>query len=100
MGTESPFQSRTQFEKAVTRLIADAKAQNRADDLDRLVAHLERTPADVSKLASLLLLVDDDVRPELKQSIDAYRRFVHQKGRPIDDDAILAVLREVYERER
>lgn len=100
MGTESPFQSRTQFEKAVARLIADAKAQNRADDLDRLVAHLERTPADVSKLASLLLLVDDDVRPELKQSIDAYRRFIHQKGRPIDDDAILAVLREVYERER
>ena len=100
MGTESPFQSRAQFERAVARLIDDAKRQNRADDLDRLVAHLERTPEDVSKLASLLLLVDDDVRPELKQSIDAYRRFVSQKGRPIDDETILAVLREVYERER
>lgn len=100
MASEAPFQSRVQFERAIAKLIDDAKRQNRADDLDRLVKHLERTPEDVSKLASLLLMVDDDVRPNLKSSIDAYRRFSSQKGREANDEEILEVLRAVYDRER
>lgn len=94
--TDVSLATRAQFAKAVTRLIDDAIAQNREDDLHRLVRHLERTPSDVSRLASLLLLVDDDVRPALKTQIDAYRRLETQKGRDASDDAILSVLRDVY----
>ena len=97
---EISLATRAQFKKAIGKLIDDAVAQNRGDDLDRLVRHLERTPEDVSRLANLLLLVDDDARPALKSQIDAFRRFSGQKGHPSDDDAILEVLVEVYRARR
>ena len=97
---EISLATRAQFKKAIGKLIDDAVAQNRGEDLDRLVRHLERTPEDVSRLANLLLLVDDDARPALKSQIDAFRRFSGQKGHPSDDDDILEVLVEVYRARR
>jgi len=94
--SQAPFHTRTQFEKAVERLIEQAVAQNRGDDLDRLVGHLQSSPPDVSRLASLLMMIDEDYRPQLKADVEAYRRFVKQKGRDATDEEIVQVLVGVY----
>lgn len=100
MTSSAPFHNRTQFEKAIEKLIARADEQNRGTDLDRAVGHLRRAPTDVSRLTSLLMLVDDDYRGDLKSHIDAYRRFTKQKGREADDDELLEVMEEIYRRTR
>lgn len=96
--SDAPFHNQQQFEKAIERTIATADKQNRGQDLDKVVAHLQKAPADVSRLASLLMLVDDDFRPDLKSHVDAYRRFCAQKEREVSDDEILDVMLAVYKR--
>jgi len=98
--SDAPFHNLEQFEKAIERLIEQADAQNRGADLDRLVSHLQRSPADVSRLASLLMMVDDDFRSPLKADVDAFRRFHRQKKREASDDEILKVMMKVYATKR
>lgn len=93
-------QNRAQFERAIERLIRAADRANRGGDLDRVVAHLGGSPEGVSELAGLVMMIDDDVRPELSAAVDAYRRFREQQGESADDDAILSVMRSVYTRVR
>lgn len=95
-----PVQNRTQFERAVERLIRAADRANRGADLDRVVRHLDSAPDGVSHLAGLMAMIDEDVRPELSGAIDAFRRFRERQGAPADDDTILAVLGAVYRRVR
>lgn len=96
----STVQNRTQFERAIERMIRDADKQNRGPDLDRVVRHLEETPATVSRLASLMMLVDEDVRADLSAAVESFRRFGAQKGNAPKDDELLDILRGVYERVR
>ena len=98
--TQAPYHNRAQFERAVERLIGETDRQNRGQDLDRMVQHLQKSPGDVSRLASLLMMVDDDFRADIKAEVDAYRRFEEQKGRDGGDDAILVVMEQVYRRVR
>jgi hypothetical protein len=100
MTAAAPFQNRTQFEKAIEKLIERADEQNRGTDLDRVAGHVQRSPSGVSRLTSLLMLVDDDFRGDLKAQIDAYRRFTREKGREADDDELVAVMEEIYRRIR
>ena len=97
---QAPFHNRIQFERSIESLIEKVEKQNRGEDLDRLVGHIDSSPSDVSKLASLMMLIDDDFRPRLKADIDAYRRFEKQKGRDLGDDEIYEVLHDVYQRVR
>ena len=89
-----------QFERVVERLILAADQANRGADLDRAVTHIDARPPDVSRLAALLLVIDDDVRPELSGAIDAFRRFRDQKNDSVDDDGVLMVMHGVYRRLR
>lgn len=98
--SQASFHTFAQFEKAVERLVSDADAQNRGGDLDRLVEHLKKSPTGVSRLASLVMLVDEDFRGPLKAEVDAYRRFASQKGREVGDDEIVDAMLVVYERVR
>lgn len=98
--TQASFHTRQQFERAVERMIERADAQQRGEDLDRVVQRLQTVPDAVSQLAGLLMQVDDDARPELKQHIDAYRRFLRQKGDAATDDEVLEVLLAVWRRRR
>jgi len=100
MTTAAPFQNLSQFEKAIEKLIARADDQNRGGDLDRVAEHLRRTPESVSRLTSLLMLVDEDFRGDLKSNVDAYRRFTREKGREAGDDELLAVMEGIYRRMR
>lgn len=92
--------NRVQFERAIERLILAADQSKRGDDLDRVVGHLTEPPADVSRLAALLMLVDEDVRPELSAAISAFRRFRDQQGDTTSDDDVFGIMRDVYGRVR
>lgn len=92
--------NRVQFERAVERLILAADQASRGPDLDRAVAHIDSRPSDVSRLAALLLVIDDDVRPELSTAIEAFRRFRAQQEDPVSDDGVLEVMQAVYSRIR
>lgn len=92
--------NRVQFERAIERLILSADQANRGDDLDRIVGHLAKGVSGVTRLASLLMLVDEDVRPELSAAVGAFRRFRSQQGDAIDDDGVFNVMRGVYLRVR
>lgn len=92
--------NRAQFEKAIERLIVSADQANRGEDLDRAVAHISGKPSDVSRLAAFVMVIDDDVRPELSGAIDAFRRFKEQQGDPVDDDQVIEIMRSVYGRIR
>ena len=98
--TITPVPNRAQFERAIERLIQAADNQNRGGDLDRIVAHLAKTPEGVSRLASFVLLLDEDFRGELSSAVESFRRFRESKGDPIDDDGVLAVMEGVYARVR
>jgi hypothetical protein len=93
---QATFHNDVQFDRAIGRLIERARAQGRGDDLDRMIAHLEAAPTNVSRLASLLLLVDEDFRGPLKAEVDAYRRFCAQKGRVVADDEVVSRMLDVY----
>lgn len=92
--------NRAQFERTVETLIRAADRANRGADLDRVVSRLDASPDSVTLLAGLMAMIDDDVRPHLSASVDAYRRFRSHQGDPADDEAILAVMRAVYARVR
>jgi hypothetical protein len=92
--------NRVQFERVIERLILSADQSNRGGDLDRAVAHTESRPVDVSRLAALLMVIDDDVLPDLSAAIDAFRRFRTQQGEPLDDDGVIDVMQSVYGRLR
>ena len=94
--SQAPYHNQEQFERAVARLIEHADAQNRGGDLDRVVAHLQKAPEGVSRLGSLMALIDDDFRAELKQHIDAYRRFAQQKGKGAGDEELVDLMLKVY----
>lgn len=79
-------------------MIAQARTQNRGADLEKLVRHLQSVPDSVSRLASLLMLIDEDFRGPLKAEIDAYRRFGRQKSREITDDEVLDAMLAVFDR--
>ena len=94
-----PFHNRSQFERAIEKMMDRALDEKRAGDLDRVVHNLAKAPEQVSELTSLLMLLDDDYRTELKGHIDAYRRFQTQKGRnEASDEDIVAILRDTYKR--
>ncbi len=96
----APVHNRAQFEKAIERLIVAADQANRGEDLDRAVAHISTKPSDVSPLAAFVMVIDDDVRPDLSAAIDAFRRFKEQQGAAVDDDAVIEIMRAVYGRIR
>lgn len=98
--TQAPFHNQESFERAIAALIDRADAQRRGEDLDRLVQHVMNSPGEVSDLASLLFMMDEDYRPLLTQAIDAYRRWLKTKGRDTDDDAITDALKRIYKEKR
>ncbi|MFT6395387.1 MAG: hypothetical protein ACJAYU_000129 [Bradymonadia bacterium] len=92
--------NRAQFEKTIERLIVAADQANRGGDLDRAVTHIAGKPLDVSRLAAFVMVIDDDIRPELSAAIDAFRRFKGQQNDPVDDDQVIEIMHAVYERIR
>ncbi len=97
---EAPFHNRANFLRAISNLIARADAQNRGDDLDRLVQHVIDGPQEVSGLARFLYLVDEDYRSVLEAEIDAYRRWLKKKDGSADDQEVLKALLEAYRTHR
>jgi hypothetical protein len=96
----SPYHNRESFIRAVDRMLARADCEGRGEDLDRVVAHVVRKPREVSSLASLMLLLDEDYRLLLQDEIDAFRRWGKQKGQHLSDDDIFAVMMTTYEGRR
>lgn len=85
------------FKRSVGSLIDEAYASGRGSDLERIVEHAESTsPEEVSRLAALMYLVDEEYLHPLQEAVEAYRRWAEKKGSPVDDDQILGVMREVY----
>lgn len=86
------------FKRAIGSLIDEAYAKGRGSDLERVVKHAESTsPEEVSRLAALMYLVDEEYLHPLREAVEAYRRWADKKDQPTDDDQILAVMREVYQ---
>ena len=100
MATPAAFHTRDSFERAIAALIDKADAQERGADLDRIQTHIEQGPAEVSTLARLLFVLDDDFRPLVEQHIESYRRWLARKGDPASDDDIFGVMFAVYCKKR
>ncbi len=98
--TQAPFHTQESFERAIAALIDKADTQSRGGDLDRIRDHVANGPAEVSPLARLLFVLDDDFRPLVEQQIDAYRRWLVRKERPADDADIMQIMMKVYLQKR
>jgi hypothetical protein len=97
---EAPFHNEESFERAIAALIDKTDAANRGDDLDRLANHVLTSTPEVSKLASLMFMIDEDFRPMVEQEVEAYRRWLKKKGKPSDDQSIYDALMAAYRRKR
>src|SRR5690606_38840571 len=85
------------FKRAIGALIDQAYQAGRGADLERIVEHADKTsPDEVSRLAALMYLVDQEYLHPLQDAIEAYRRYNEKKDIAIVDDAILEVMREVW----
>lgn len=97
---QAAFHTQESFERALAALIDKADAQARGADLDRIRTHIEAGPAEVSPLARLLFVLDEDFRTLVEQHIESYRRWLTRKGQPAADADIFAVMLSVYQRKR
>lgn len=97
---QAPFHNQESFERAIIALIDQVDAQNRGSDLDRVYQHLQNSPDEVSNLAKIIFMLDDDYRPLVTQAVDAYRRWLKTKGRDTDDQSIAAVILDTYRSKR
>lgn len=95
--TTTPYHNKESFARAMARLMARADSEGRGEDLDRVVTHLNRKPREVSALASLMMLLDEDYRLLVHDEIEAFRRWGKQKGQTLHDDEIFAVMMAIYE---
>lgn len=87
------------FRRRIATLIEEAVGQGRGDDLDRIAAHVRSAsaPGAVSRLAALMYLLDQEYVLPVQEALDAHRRWHEmKKGAPVDDDALLQVMFEVY----
>lgn len=86
------------FERAIRGVLEQAYAAGRGSDVERIVSHVEASdsPSEVSQLAALMYLVDEEYRLRLQESIEAYRRWCNKKSKPASDSDIIGVLRSVY----
>lgn len=94
----APFLNRSHFEHAIEELIQRAVAQNRGADLTNLISNLKNRPENMSKLSSLMFMIDEDYRTELNNDIHAFQRFSAKKGKALSDDDVFEVLLTVYKR--
>lgn len=97
---EAPYHNEETFERAIAALIDKTDAANRGDDLDRLAKHVSSSPAQVSSLASLMFMIDEDFRPLLEQEVEAYRRWLKRKDRPHDDKTVYEAVIASYRQKR
>ena len=86
------------FRLKIRTFINQADERGRGDDLDRIAAHVEKAehPDEVTKLAAITYLVDQEFLLPLQEAIDAHRRWRESKGEPISDDEIYTLMRQVY----
>ena len=98
--SHAPYRNRESFERAVEALIDKADEQNRGADLDRVYQHVRNKPPEIGVLASVMFVLDDDFRALVSHEVEAFRRWLGQKGQPTEDDDIAAVLETVYRRKR
>lgn len=98
--TQAPFHTRETFERVIAGMIAEADSKNRGDDLDRVVQHVLASPAEVSNLAAIAFMLDEEFRGPFQHEIEAYRRWLKKKELPSDDHAIFDVLIEIYRAKR
>jgi uncharacterized NAD(P)/FAD-binding protein YdhS len=94
--------SREGFERALAALIERADSLGRGADLDRVAERLngEKTPREVSRLAALSFMLDQEFVLPLQEAVEAYKRWLEKKGEPAGDDEVFAVMRAVYVRAR
>jgi hypothetical protein len=93
--------TREGFEHAIEALIARADGLGRGADLDRVASRLGvKTPKEVSHLAALNFMLDQEFLLPLQEAVEAYRRWLEKKGEPTSDEQIMLVLRDVYTRVR
>jgi predicted HTH transcriptional regulator len=98
--SHAPYRNLESFERAIENLIEKADSQNRGADLDRVYGHLRHKPAEMGTLATLMFLLDDDFRALIAHEVEAFRRWLVQKGQPTSDEDIARVLETVYRRRR
>jgi hypothetical protein len=96
------FLSREGFEHAVAALITRADSLGRGADLDRVALRLnaDKTPREVSRLAALGFMLDQEFMLSLQESVDAYKRWLEKKGESATDDDVFAVMKAVYMKAR
>lgn len=91
------------FRRRIATLIEESIKRGRGEDLDRIASHVRSSqpPGEVSRLAALMYLVDQEFLLPLQEAIDAHRRWHEmKKGAPVGDDALLETMYEVYESTR
>ena len=75
------------FKAAVAGVISSAIENGREDDMKRVVAQMDtQAPTEVSRLAALMFLVDQEYHLPLQQAIDALRAGAEREGKSISDD--------------
>ena len=86
------------FERAIGAIIDEADRLGRASDLDRVVRHMEPAdkPSELSRLAALMYLLDEEYRLRVREAADAFRRWGEMKGETPSDDEILDIMKAVY----
>lgn len=86
------------FARTLESMVEEAHKRGRGDDLARIVQRvLDGThPKEVTPLAALMFMVDQEFLHPLQEAIDALRRWHKKKGTPITDDEVFASMMEIY----
>lgn len=92
----APYHNRDRFVQAVVQLLTKADQEARTDDLARVVSHIEGSPSELSRLGGLMMLLDENWRHDLRDHIDAYRRWRRQKGQSDTDDDVFELMLQTY----
>ena len=95
-----PLHTPESFARALVGLIEQVDGQERGADLDRVYKHVMGSPGEVSRLASLLFVLDEDYRRLLEDHVGAYRRWLAKKEQPAGDDDIFSVMIATYRTHR
>ena len=91
------------FRQKIKALLAEAEASGRSEDVDRVVAHIDSSaaPDELSPLAKLMFVIDQEYQLPLQEALDGYRRWYEKKhGGSAPEAEIVAMMREVYDAAR